>query len=194
VVINILFSGSVLLLGGLNHIINIIAGCLIVVLGLNILFNFIPILNYEKRFHPVKRPRHILDSFVAGLAFGAGWTPCIGPILTGILLLAAQSGKAGIAALYLVCYSAGLGLPFLLAALFFDRFLLSAAKLKKAMPVIKKVSGVLLILIGVMILTGRFTALNIFIQRAQYRYIDWAENKALPFRLLAHWLDWLLSI
>jgi cytochrome c-type biogenesis protein len=110
------------------------------------------------------------------------------------LLLAGQSGKQGIAAFYLACYSAGLGLPFMLAALFFNRFLVSAAKLKKAMPAVRKISGVLLIIIGIMILTGRFTALNIFIQRAQYRYIDWAENKAAVFRTFAHWLAWLQGI
>jgi cytochrome c-type biogenesis protein len=194
VTLSLLFSASFALMGGAARYITIAAGGIVILLGLNTLFDFLKILNYEKRAHPAKRPRGIAGGFLAGLAFGAGWTPCIGPILTGILLLAGQSGTTALAALYLACYSAGLGLPFLLAALCFDRFLRSAGKLRAALPVIKNISGVLLIIIGVMILTGRFTALNIFIQRAQYGYIDWAQNKAAPFRLLARWLGWLLRI
>jgi cytochrome c-type biogenesis protein len=194
IVLSLLFSTGFALMGGVSKIITIVAGVIVILLGLNVLFDFFKILNYEKRFRPAGRPKGIIGGFLAGVAFGAGWTPCIGPILTGILLLAGQSGKAGMAALYLACYSAGLGLPFLLAALFFDRFLVSAAKLKKHLPAVKKISGILLVIIGILILTGRFTALNIFIQGAQYRYIDWAETKALPFRLLAQWFRWLQSM
>jgi cytochrome c-type biogenesis protein len=181
-------------MGGVLRFVTIAAGVIVIALGLNVLFDFAKILNYEKRLRPAGRPKGITGGFFAGMAFGAGWTPCIGPILTSILLLAGQSGKAGIAVLYLACYSLGLGLPFLLAAVFFDRFLVSAARLKRHFPAIKKISGVLLIVIGILILTGRFTALNILIQGAQYRYINWAETKALPFRLLARWLIWLQSV
>jgi cytochrome c-type biogenesis protein len=194
IVLSVIVSATFSLMGGISKYINLAAGIVVVILGLNIIFDFFSFLNYEKRFHLAGRPRGIAGAFFAGIAFGAGWTPCIGPILAGILLLAGQQGKAGIAVLYLASYSAGLGLPFLGAAVFFDRFLAKAAKLRAQLPLIRRISGILLILIGILILTGRFTALNIFILRTQYRFIDWAEDKALPFRLLARWLSWLLGV
>jgi cytochrome c-type biogenesis protein len=195
IILSIVFSTTFSLLGGISKYINLAAGLIVIVLGLNIIFDFLSFLNYEKRFHPGgKAARGITGAFFAGLAFGAGWTPCIGPILTGILLLAGRQGKAGAAALYLACYSAGLGLPFLGAAIFFDRFLAGAKKLRAHLPLIRRVSGIFLIFIGLLILTGRFTALNIFILKTQYRFIDWAEDKALPFRLLARWFSRLLEI
>ena len=157
------------------------------------LFDFLSLLNYEKRFH-AKKPRGFAGAFLAGAAFGAGWTPCIGPILTSVLFLAGQSGKAGIAALYLGVYSLGLGVPFLLAAAFFDRFLVSAAWFRRRLPLIQKISGCLLAIMGILILTGRFSALNIALQKWQYRYIIWAADKALPFRLAADWLNWLQGL
>ena len=128
---------------------------------------------------------------IAGAAFGAGWTPCIGPILAGVLFLAGQSGKTGIAALYLAVYSLGLGLPFLLAAAFFDRFLVTSKWFRKHLPLIQKISGILLIIIGILILSGHFSVLTISLQKWQYQYITWAQDKALPFRVLADWLGWL---
>jgi cytochrome c-type biogenesis protein len=181
-------------MGGISKYINIAAGIVVIILGLNTIFGFISFLNYEKRFHGASGLGGIIGAFLAGMAFGAGWTPCIGPILAGILLMAGQQGKAGIAALYLACYSAGLGLPFLGAAVFFERFLAGAARLRSRLPLIRRISGLLLVFIGVLILTGRFTALNIFILKTQYRFIDWAEDKALVFRLLAKWLNRLLEI
>jgi cytochrome c-type biogenesis protein len=132
-------------------------------------------------------------AFIAGAAFGAGWTPCIGPILTAILLMAGQSGKTLLAVFYLAAYCAGLGLPFLLAALFFDSLLKHGTRLRSMMPLIRRVSGILLVVIGVMILTGRYSALNGLIQKQVLGYIVWAETKALPFRLLADALVWIQS-
>jgi cytochrome c-type biogenesis protein len=194
IILSIIVSATFSLIGGISKYINLAAGIIVIILGLNIIFDFLSFLNYEKRFHMTGRPIGITGAFFAGLAFGAGWTPCIGPMLAGILLLAGQQGKAGIAALYLASYSAGLGLPFLGAAVFFDRFLAGAEKLRAHLPLIRRISGILLVLIGIMILTGRFTALNILILKTQYRFIDWAEDKALPFRLLARWLNWLLEV
>jgi cytochrome c-type biogenesis protein len=115
----------------------------------------------------------------------------VGPVLGSILLLAGQSGKTAAAALYLAVYSAGLGLPFLLAAIFFDYFLKYAEKLRPLLPKIRKVCGILLIFIGLLILTGRFQALNILIMKWQYRFIDWALPGKGPFQLLAQWLLFL---
>jgi cytochrome c-type biogenesis protein len=115
----------------------------------------------------------------------------VGPILGSILLLAGQSGKTAAAALYLAVYSAGLGLPFLAAAFFLNRFLKYAEKLRPLLPKIQKICGILLILIGLLILTGRFQGLNILIMKWQYRFIDWALSGWGPFQLLAQWLLFL---
>ncbi|MDR2759320.1 MAG: cytochrome c biogenesis protein CcdA, partial [Spirochaetaceae bacterium] len=95
VVLSILFSGAMLLMGGVSRIINIAAGIIVITLGLNMIFNFLVFLNYEKRFHIAQRPRGLAGGFLAGAAFGAGWTPCVGPILGSILLLAGQDGQMG---------------------------------------------------------------------------------------------------
>jgi cytochrome c-type biogenesis protein len=143
------------------------AGIIVIVLGLNVLFDFLAFLNYEKRLHLSKRPRGFAGNFIAGACFGTGWTPCIGPVLTSVLFLAGQSGKTGIAILYLAVYSAGLGLPFLAAALFFDRFLVSSTWFRTHSAVLQKISGILLICFGLMILTGGFSSLNGLIQKWQ---------------------------
>ena len=195
--------------------INRAAGIIVIVLGLNIIFDFLAFLNYEKRpfmqkgaFAPMGsgRPgltrnsekthlvfRSMSAAFIAGAAFATGWTPCIGPILTGILFMASQSGKTGIAAFYLAVYSAGLALPFLLAAVFFDSFLKHASRLRSHLPLIRRISGILLIIMGIMILSGRYSMLNGLIQKSVLGYINWAETQALPFRLLANALAWVQS-
>ena len=188
IVLSIIISATFLLMGGAAGYIRIAAGIIVIILGLNIIFDFIAFLNYEKRLRITKH-RGFAGAFLAGAAFGAGWTPCIGPILTGVLFLAGQSGKAGIAALYLALYSLGLGLPFLLAAVFLDRWLVTAKWFRDHLPLIKKISGIVLIIMGVLILTGRFSALNIIMQKWQYQYILWAGDKAMPFRVIADWLN-----
>jgi cytochrome c-type biogenesis protein len=147
-------------------------------------------MNYEKRPFLGKVMRRGagysgVAAFIAGAAFGTGWTPCIGPILTAILLMAGQSGKTLTAVFYLAVYSSGLAIPFLLAALFFDFFLQHGKRLRSHLPLIRRISGILLVVIGVTILTGRYSALNALIQKQVSSYINWAETKALPFRLVA---------
>jgi cytochrome c-type biogenesis protein len=164
IVLSLLLAGGFHLLGGAALYLRLLSGLIIITLGLHILFNFLAFLNYEKRFRFTRWPRGIGGALLAGAAFGAGWTPCVGPVLAGILLLAGQSGQAGAAAGYLAVYSAGLGLPFLLAAFFLERFWRVAARWRAALPVIQKISGVLLIVIGLLVLTGRFQTL-IFLNR-----------------------------
>ena len=202
----ILISTTFFFAGDFLKYINWVAGILVIILGINIIFDFFSFFNYEKRPFLQKQMsagkiqkenqgviRAILSAFLAGAAFGAGWTPCIGPILTGILLMASQGGKTGTAVLYLAVYSAGLALPFILAAVFFDFFLKQASRLRSRLPLIRRISGILLIIIGLMILTGRYSALNIQIQRWIFSYIGWAEGKALPFRLIGKLLSWIQS-
>ena len=202
ITLGILVSTTFSLMGGITRYINWAAGIIVIILGLNIIFDFFSFLNYEKRPFFQRRMKRdspgdspgvygIFAAFIAGTAFGAGWTPCIGPILTGILIMAGQGGKTGTAIFYLAVYSGGLALPFLLAALFFDSFLKHASRLRSHLPLIRRISGILLIIIGLMILTGRYSALNIMIQKSIFSYISWAETKALPFRLLAGALAWI---
>jgi cytochrome c-type biogenesis protein len=202
IALGILVSKTFFLMEGLNRYINWAAGIVVIVLGLNVIFDFIKFVNYEKRpflqkwMKPGLRGMTTFGSlaaFIAGAAFGAGWTPCIGPILTGILLLAGQGGKTGTAVFYLAVYSAGFAAPFLLAALFLDFFIKRGSALRSRLPLIRRVSGILLIIIGLMILAGRYSALNILIQKATLSYIYWAEDKALPFRLLANAFSWIQS-
>ena len=188
IILSIIISATFIMMSGISIYVQIAAGIIVIILGFNILFDFLSFLNYEKRMNTGKRPKGLIGAFVAGAAFGAGWTPCIGPILAGVLFLAGQSGSTGIAALYLMLYSIGLGIPFLLAAVFFDRYLVPAKWFRDKLPLIKKISAILLIVIGILILTGRFSALNIAMQRWQFQYIFWAEDKALFFRIIANWL------
>jgi cytochrome c-type biogenesis protein len=185
VVMSLLLSGTFLLMGRVTRYINIAAGIIVIILGLNVIFNFLGFLNYEKRFHPTKHPKGFVGAFLTGLAFGAGWTPCVGPILGSILLMAGQNGRMGQAALYLAFYSTGLGLPFLGAAFFFDRFFKHAEKLRVHLPLIQRISGFFLISIGLFMLLGRYQALFIVLMKNQWAFIDWAQSgeplvKVLP--------------
>ena len=175
ITLGILVSATFYLMGGVSAYINLAAGIIVIILGLNVIFDFLSVLNYENRpllrklalsFNQTQSFAHGLPAaFFAGAAFGAGWTPCIGPVLTGILLIAGQSGQTAKAVFYLTLYSAGLALPFLLAAFFFDFFLKHTSRLRFHLPLIRRISGILLVVIGIMILTGRYSALNILVQK-----------------------------
>jgi len=98
-------------------------------------------------------------AFVMGMSFAAGWTPCVGPILAAILGMAGTSGDVGRGALLLLSYSLGLGVPFLLVALLFDRATPLLGWLNRHSLIINRVAGVILVLVGVLILSGRLAAL-----------------------------------
>jgi cytochrome c-type biogenesis protein len=176
IALSVLFSLFMFVLGGLGGIINVVSGGIVVILGLNMIFNFIPFLNYEKRRHPLRQPQTLLGSFAVGLAFGAGWTPCIGPVLGSILLMAGQSGRLVLSALYLAVYSLGLGLPFMLAAFFWDSLLkrLSAPRFRASL--IQRISGIFLIGIGLFMMLGRFKTLNSFFLKNGLRLAALAES------------------
>jgi cytochrome c-type biogenesis protein len=167
-VLSIIMAGTMLFLGGISRVINLVSGIIVIVLGLNFIFDFIKFLNYEKRLHISGPPRGIIGGFFAGIAFGAGWTPCVGPMLGSILLLAGQGGRIPEAALYLCAYSAGLGLPFLGAAFLFNRSLKKKREkgfFRSHLGLIQKISGIFLIVIGVLIILGRYQALSAFLAR-----------------------------
>ena len=196
ITLGIVVSTTFALMGGASRYLNWAAGIIVIILGINIFFDFFSFLNYEKRpffnklMHKPKT-QGMPSAFIAGAAFGVGWTPCIGPILTTILLMAGQSGKTVVAAAYLGIYSLGLALTFILVALFFEKFLKHTPRIRSFMPVIRRISGILLIVIGITILTGRYSMMNMQIQRMMFAYIDWAQTKPLPFRILADFFAWL---
>lgn len=136
---------------------NKIAGVIIILLGLHIIGVFkISFLNYEKRFHTKSKPLSPLGSFVVGLAFAFGWTPCIGPILGGILALAANQDTMGKGIMLLSSYSLGLGIPFLVTAVSFNTFLGVFGRVKRHFRTIEIISGLFLVTIGFLIFIGSF--------------------------------------
>ena len=156
IVLSVVFSSTIIFMNGVFRYINLVSGIIVIVLGLNIIFDFLSMLNYEKRVHLKDKPKGIIGAFLAGGAFGAGWIPCVGPVLAGILLLASNSDSIWRSVLYLVFYSAGLGLPFLLASFFFNAFIKISAKLRAHLLLIRRISGALLIVIGVLIVRGYY--------------------------------------
>jgi cytochrome c-type biogenesis protein len=137
-----------------------IAGALLIVLGLHMMGVFrISWLEAEKRVHTNRKPAGPLGAMVVGLAFAFGWTPCIGPILSGILTLAASKKTVWEGVQLLAVYSAGLGIPFLLTAVAINQFFAATAKIRKHYHAIELVSGALLIIIGVLIFTRRLSVI-----------------------------------
>ncbi len=137
-----------------------IGGVIIIVLGLHLagVFRIAPLMR-EKRVHLSDKPAGHIGTLAVGAAFGAGWTPCIGPVLGAILGLAGTSETVWQGTGLLLAYSAGLAIPFLLAALALDSFLKVFRRFRRWIPVVEKASGVLLILLGLLLVTGNFTLL-----------------------------------
>jgi cytochrome c-type biogenesis protein len=132
-----------------------IAGAVVIVLGLHFLGVFrINILNRDIRFHGARRPAGAAGAYAVGLAFAFGWTPCIGPVLAVILILAAGDASQGRGAALLAVYSAGIGLPFLAASLAVRPFLAFLARFGKHLRRVEQAMGVLLVATGVLFITG----------------------------------------
>lgn len=140
-------------------------GALIIVFGLYMLglFNF-AFLAKDTRLHLSNKPIGYFGTLVVGIAFGAGWSPCIGPILGAIITMAASEADLQRGLLLLAAYSAGLAVPFLLAALMVDRFLKVFARFRHQMVWVNRIAGVMLVLVGLLMVTGRFTMLSSWLQ------------------------------
>jgi len=135
-----------------------LAGLVLIVFGIHLTGLFkINFLYRDKRFHNVEKPRGFLGALVLGLAFAFGWTPCIGPILAGILTIAGTKENVTEGMFLLAVYSAGLGIPFLLTSVALNRFLSFYGRFKKHFQVVEGVSGALVIAIGLLIMTGSLT-------------------------------------
>lgn len=135
-----------------------IAGVVIIIFGLHTMGVLrIGWLYSEKRFQTSNQPVGFIGAMLVGIAFAFGWTPCIGPILAGILTIAAGEETVGAGIRLLSVYSAGLAIPFLLAAVAINRFFSAFAKIRRHYHKIELVSGSLLVVIGLLIFTNRFT-------------------------------------
>jgi cytochrome c-type biogenesis protein len=142
-----------------------VGGGLIVVFGLYLLGVFqLGALARERRFHIQDKPLGYLGSGLVGLAFGAGWSPCIGPILGAVLAYTSATATLGQGVVLLLSYSLGLGVPFLLAALAVERFVGWFQRYRRLIPVMTKLSGAVLILVGGLLATGYFTLLASWLQ------------------------------
>jgi cytochrome c-type biogenesis protein len=145
-----------------------IGGILVIIFGLQMLgITRIPLLARTFRVTEVtpNASRSHVGAFVMGLAFGAGWTPCVGPFLASLLALASQQETVGAGVLLLLVYALGLGVPFLLAGLAVDRSLTVMRRVRPHMLTIERVSGVLLIGMGVLLFTEQLTRITSLLTR-----------------------------
>jgi len=137
-----------------------LAGLLLIVFGIHLTglvkINF---LYQDKRFHNVSKPRGLFGALVLGLAFAFGWTPCIGPILASIMTIASTKETVSQGMFLLAVYSAGLGIPFLLTSFALNKFLSFYSRFKRHFHAVEVASGALVIVVGVLILTGSLSRL-----------------------------------
>lgn len=143
---------------------NRIGGVVLVVFGLYLAGVLrIPALTREMRVHLSDKPTGPLGSLVVGIAFGAGWTPCIGPILGSILLYASLETTMAQGTLLLATYALGLGIPFVVAAVAFNWFLAGVDKVKEWMVPLERIAGTVLVIIGFLMASGHFATMTAFL-------------------------------
>ncbi len=175
-IVFISFGATATYLGSLvldySYELRIIAGSLIIIFSLHImgLLN-IKFLNYEKRINSNIKPSNF-GSILIGMAFGFGWTPCIGPILGSILALAATEDSINKGILLLLFYSLGLAIPFILSGYLIQRFMIFSKNLKNKMNLISKIGGGLLLITGILMITNQLQALGFYL----LRYIPFLGN------------------
>ena len=164
------FLGSIILEN--SYELRIASGIIIIIFSLHILgiinLNF---LNYEKRIYTEKKSG-IFSSLLIGMAFGFGWTPCIGPILGSILALASTEQNLNRGILLLVFYSLGLAIPFVLSGYLIQKFLIFSKNIKSKMNIIMKSGGALLLLTGILMITNQLQALGFYL----LKYIPVFQN------------------
>jgi cytochrome c-type biogenesis protein len=143
-----------------------IGGLLIILFGVHMtgLFHFGVLLG-EKRVQLHKKPSGFVGTFVVGVAFAAGWTPCIGPILASILMVAATSGQVGEGIGLLAAYSLGMGVPFLLSGMLFHHFLIAFNRFRKYIRLVEIGAGIMLIAVGIMLMFDLMGHLTMFLYR-----------------------------
>jgi cytochrome c-type biogenesis protein len=143
-----------------KRVLAMVGGAVVIVLGLHTAgIVKIPWLLYERRAEVRARPLGLPGAYLVGLAFGFGWTPCIGPILGGILVYASQQETISQGVVLLSFYSAGLGIPFILSGLAINRFFKASGTLKRHMHAVEVGSGVLLVAVGMLLMSNRLEIL-----------------------------------
>ena len=164
------YLGQVLLQN--SETLRILAGLIIIIFSLQLIgiinINF---LNFEKKIY-TKKNNNIWFSFIIGMAFGFGWTPCIGPILGSILALASTEETVFKAIILLSFYSLGLAIPFILSGYLMQRFLMFSKNFKKNINLVTKSGGVILLITGVLILTNQLQILGYYI----LNYLPFLQN------------------
>ena len=163
----ILLGASATLLSGLIYeyldILRVVGGIIIIIFGIHFMQIIqLPFLNRDTRYQIESYKPGIVGSYVIGLSFAFGWTPCIGPILGSVLSIAASSETVTYGIVLLMLYSAGLGIPFLLAAYAINGFMKFLSKIRNYIRVIEIFTGVLLVIFGILILTNRIQELAFF--------------------------------
>ena len=164
------YLGQVLLQN--SQTLRVIAGLVIIIFSLQLigLIN-ISFLNFEKKVY-TKRNNNIWFSFIVGMAFGFGWTPCIGPILGSILALASTEDTIFKAIILLSFYSLGLAIPFILSGYLMQRFLMFSKNFRKNINLVSKIGGVILLITGILILTNQLQILGYYI----LNYLPFLQN------------------
>ena len=143
-----------------------VGGVIVILFGLYMLGAFNPaFLARERRFHLANKPFGYVGTVLVGIAFGAGWTPCLGPILAGILTYTASAPDLDRGLLLLGSYSMGLAVPFLVSSLAINHFLALFQRIRPHLVWVTRVSGVLLIIVGILLVTNYFTILAAMLQR-----------------------------
>lgn len=149
-----------------------VGGVLLILFGL-LLLGFIRLPGAERdlRIHLAHKPVGYVGTFLVGLAFGAGWTPCLGPVLASILTLAALRETLGQGMGLLFMYSLGLAVPFLLATIALRHFMVGFQRFRTWLPWVNRVSGVLLVIVGLLLVTGSFTILAAYLTRLTPQFL-----------------------
>ena len=164
------FLGQILLQN--SQTLRIIAGVVIIIFSLQLIGILnIKFLNVEKKIY-TKRSNNIFFIFIVGMAFGFGWTPCIGPILGSILALASTEETILKAIILLTFYSLGLAIPFVLSGYLMQRFLMFSKNFKKNINLVSKIGGVTLLITGILILTNQLQVLGYYI----LNYLPFLQN------------------
>ena len=164
------YIGQVLLQN--SQTLRVIAGLVIIIFSLQLIgFINISFLNFEKKIY-TKRNNNIWFSFIVGMAFGFGWTPCIGPILGSILALASTEETIFKAIILLSFYSLGLAIPFILSGYLIQRFLMFSKNFKKHINLVTKSGGIILLITGALILTNQLQILGYYI----LNYLPFLQN------------------
>ncbi|MCF6321528.1 MAG: cytochrome c biogenesis protein CcdA [Rhizobiaceae bacterium] len=146
------------------EVLSYVAGAVIIVFGLHFLGVFkIGLFYREARFQVANKPLGYLGAYLMGLAFAFGWTPCVGPVLTAILFVAGNDADTARGALLLLAYALGIGIPFIIAAMFAGQFMRFMSKFRAHMGKVEKVMGILLIATGLLFLTGQMQVLAYFL-------------------------------